>query len=227
MTAATAFWPITDAIGPDDIAGLTAALAHYEANPDRFAEPLQFQYEPGGGRVRKMRELHKVDRDTWSVLWDCARVQDFLRERADEPLTVVFCAAFLKPEGIGTRTPFHQDQALWERWMPGAFSCWFALDDAGVDNGCLSFCPGSHLHGLLEHAPPADTDHPEVVPEALAQFSQDPVPLPAGSAVAWDRFTVHGSPSNTSGSPRRGVVAVFAPTHLFDPAPPVAYAPRP
>jgi len=219
------YWLIPSAIDRSELADLTAALDRYEAAPERYADPLQFQYEPDGRRVRKMRELHLLDGETWSVLWRNGAVQHFLSRHVDEPLTLVFCAAFLKPGAIGTRTPFHQDQALWERWMPQAFSCWFALDNADVDNGCLTFCPGSHLRGVLEHAPPPDTDHPEVVPEVLEQFEREVVPLTAGSAVAWDRLTVHGSGVNTSRRPRRGVVIVFAPTRLFDQPRTTVFAP--
>lgn len=219
------FWRIPHTLDQNGVEQLTSALEHYQANPDRYSEPLHFQYEPGGKRVRKMRELHKLDFETWSILWRSEQVQGFLHRHVDEPLTLVFCAAFLKPAAIGSRTPFHQDQALWERWLPGAFSCWFALDDADPDNGCLNFCAGSHLGGVLAHKAPPDTDHPEVLPEILERFSKEPAPLRAGSAVAWDRLTVHGSEINTSGRPRRGVVIVFAPLRLVDPQTPCVYRP--
>ena len=217
-------WPVGRVLDDAGVEGLVAALERYAADASLWEAPLEFQYEPHGGGVRKMRCLAVADPDTWSRLWRNEPTQALLAARCTEPFGVVFSAAFLKPPG-GSRTPFHQDQALWSRPLPGAFSCWTALDGADDQNGCLQLCPGSHRLGALAHVTPPDTSHPEVAPEALAGLRRRHVPLPPGHAVAWDRFTVHGSGANTSGRPRRGVVVVVAPMRLLDPTVPVAYDP--
>ncbi|MCJ1244631.1 hypothetical protein MMC30_001830 [Trapelia coarctata] len=48
-----------------------------------------------------------------------------------------------QPE-IGGRVPPHQDSTFLYTDPPSAVGLWIALEDATVDNGCLSFAKGSH-----------------------------------------------------------------------------------
>lgn len=166
-----------------------------------------------------------VEPEPWSLLWLNSPVQAFLSENFDQELRVAFCAAFLKPAEIGTRTPYHQDQALWSRQLPGAVSCWVALDRADEENGCLIFCPGSQHGGEVAHEEPPGGGHPEVVSRVLDSSPKEPVPLDPGSGVIWDRYTVHGSAENHSKRPRRAVVTVFAPSSLLPEEDPLVWSP--
>ena len=49
-----------------------------------------------------------------------------------------------QPE-IGGRVNPHQDSTFLYTNPPSAVGFWIALEDATLDNGCLSFAPGSHL----------------------------------------------------------------------------------
>lgn len=48
-----------------------------------------------------------------------------------------------QPE-IGGAVPPHQDSTFLYTQSPSAVGFWIALEDATVENGCLSFAPGSH-----------------------------------------------------------------------------------
>ncbi|OAP65639.1 hypothetical protein AYL99_01611 [Fonsecaea erecta] len=48
-----------------------------------------------------------------------------------------------QPE-IGGAVPPHQDSSFLYTYRPSAVGFWIALEDATVENGCLSFAPGSH-----------------------------------------------------------------------------------
>ncbi|KAI9708179.1 MAG: hypothetical protein M1820_004133 [Bogoriella megaspora] len=48
-----------------------------------------------------------------------------------------------QPE-IGGRVPPHQDSCFLYTDPPSAVGFWYALEDADIGNGCLSFAPGSH-----------------------------------------------------------------------------------
>ena len=49
-----------------------------------------------------------------------------------------------QPE-IGGAVPSHQDSTFLYTNPPSAVGFWYALEDTTVENGCLSFVPGSHL----------------------------------------------------------------------------------
>jgi hypothetical protein len=215
---------LSNVLDESKIVALSERLDHYEDHPERFEDALQFEREDGG-QVRKMRQLHLIETDFWSALWSNAEVQQFLSKHAQEPMAVAFCAAFLKPSGLGSRVPFHQDQALWSKDLPGAFSCWVALDHADEDNGCLILGRDSHRAGVLPHEEPPGGGHPEVSADVLRRQHLEPVPLETGQAAVWDRLVVHGSRQNTSQRPRRGVVTVYAPQRLLGPEAPFAGPP--
>jgi hypothetical protein len=221
----TGIWQLRSVVGPRQRDQLLDRLEYYEEHAERYAEDLEFEREDGDGRVRKMRRLPWVDPDPWAALWRNDAVQHWLGELFDEPVGVAYCAAFLKPQAIGSRTPYHQDQALWRRTLEGAVSCWVALDDADETNGCLVFSPGSQARGELPHEEPPGGGHPEVAETVLDGLPREAYPLRAGDAVAWDRYVVHGSEENRSDRPRRAVVAVYAPAAALAEGDPRAWEP--
>jgi phytanoyl-CoA hydroxylase len=54
-----------------------------------------------------------------------------------------------QPE-IGGAVPPHQDSTFLYTDPPSAVGFWYALEDATVENGCLSFLPGSHKMSEVE-----------------------------------------------------------------------------
>lgn len=54
-----------------------------------------------------------------------------------------------QPE-IGGRVPPHQDSVFLYTNPPSAVGFWYALEDCTVENGCLSFAPGSHKRAAVK-----------------------------------------------------------------------------
>ncbi|KAH8131332.1 hypothetical protein FP744_10008940 [Trichoderma asperellum] len=54
-----------------------------------------------------------------------------------------------QPE-IGGAVPPHQDSTFLYTSAPSAVGFWYALEDATLENGCLSFLPGSHRWAPIE-----------------------------------------------------------------------------
>ena len=54
-----------------------------------------------------------------------------------------------QPE-IGGAVPPHQDSTFLYTRQPSAVGFWIALEDATVENGCLSFAPGSHRRAPIK-----------------------------------------------------------------------------
>ncbi|OAA57718.1 phytanoyl-CoA dioxygenase family protein [Cordyceps fumosorosea ARSEF 2679] len=55
-----------------------------------------------------------------------------------------------QPE-IGGAVPPHQDSTFLYTRSPSAVGFWYALEDATLENGCLSFLPGSHRWAPVSH----------------------------------------------------------------------------
>ena len=93
-------------------------------------------------------------------------------------------------------------------------TCWTALDDSTVDNGCLHYIPKSHTWGLLqkpELAGEMEGLMKFMTEEQKAEFKPVPVELKKGYATFHHPLLVHGSYENRSDMSRRAfVLNVFA-----------------
>jgi ectoine hydroxylase-related dioxygenase (phytanoyl-CoA dioxygenase family) len=120
---------------------------------------------------------------------------------------------FYKPPRHPGVVTWHQDYSYWTRAYPaGHVTCWIALDDATVDNGCVHYVPGSHRWGLLPKislTKEMDALAEFLEPDQAAAFKPEPMEVKAGSCLFHHSHTVHGSYGNRSGGPRRGVVLNF------------------
>jgi phytanoyl-CoA hydroxylase len=108
-------------------------------------------------------------------------------------------------DGLSAGVPFHQDQGvlLPEADESDILTCWVAITDADEANGCLQVFSRSDEGGLLEHCPgdsaamqgPGQVGIPA---RNLPTTHPTPLPMPAGSALFFNRLLVHGSCDNTT-----------------------------
>jgi ectoine hydroxylase-related dioxygenase (phytanoyl-CoA dioxygenase family) len=102
----------------------------------------------------------------------------------------------VKAAHAGEKFNFHQDNNYTPHKGP-SINLWCAFVDMVIENGCLYIDPKTHLKGFLEAETLSD-GHRKVI------NTQDPQPMiiKAGSCVAFDRFTVHGSGENITSEHR-------------------------
>ena len=134
-----------------------------------------------------------------------ANVQNILTSLIGSESTLSQDMALMNPPGIGTGKPWHQDDAYFKiAPLEAVCGVWIALDDVGVDNGCMNFLPGWHRRGALRHYHGSDC---EIMPERLAGAEQEvvPVPLPAGGAVFFNGVAPHMTKPNASSMHRRAL----------------------
>lgn len=117
---------------------------------------------------------------------------------------------FCKPPLDGGVVAWHQDYSYWTRTKPMAhLTCFIALDDSDLDNGCVQHVPGTHRWPLLPITGLAgDMDAIQTVlnDEQKAMFRPLPTRLKRGEAVFHHPLTIHGSYGNRSPRPRRATV---------------------
>lgn len=118
---------------------------------------------------------------------------------------------FCKPAHHGGVVAWHQDYSYWTRTQPMAhLTCWIALDDSTVENGCLRYVPGSHRWPLLPMpALAGDMDGLRAVlnEEQVKQFDNEVlVEVKAGECAFHHPLLVHGSKENRSPRSRRAAV---------------------
>jgi ectoine hydroxylase-related dioxygenase (phytanoyl-CoA dioxygenase family) len=108
---------------------------------------------------------------------------------------------------------WHQDQAYWigtdDRRTA---TCWLAVDDSTLSNGCMRFLPGSHLEPLRPHRPlhGARSASHTLVTDLRDGDVLRPAEIKRGDITVHNEGILHGSGGNTTtGSWRRAYIVAF------------------
>ena len=158
----------------------------------------------------------RVSKGFHDVLWNPRFVIAAQQLLGNKPVRFWHDQLFYKPAKKGGVVAWHQDYSYWTRTKPIAhLTCWCALDDATVENGCLQYIPGSHKWGLLPK--PVIAGELEGIRSFLSEEQKksfdhpEYAPVKAGEAIFHHPLTLHGSGENKSNQPRRAfVINVFA-----------------
>jgi len=110
---------------------------------------------------------------------------------------------------------WHQDNGYTFVEPQAYLTCWIAITDATLDNGCVTFMPGAHRDGTLMHRSTpigfecwGDTN------------TSRTVPVRAGSIVVFTSLTPHCTAANTTDDVRKAYIVQYAPDGA------VAYRPQ-
>jgi phytanoyl-CoA hydroxylase len=118
-------------------------------------------------------------------------------------------AVYKRPEKP-RRFPWHQDSGYAFVEPQHYLTCWLALTDATVHNGCPWVLPGGHRSGTLLHT--------WVDPLGLECFDGAtgavPAEAAAGGAVVFSSLTPHYTGPNTTAAVRKAYIAQYAPVGI-------------
>jgi phytanoyl-CoA hydroxylase len=111
---------------------------------------------------------------------------------------------------------WHQDNGYTFVEPQAYLTCWIAVTDATLENGCVTVMPGAHRAGTLAHrATPIGFECRGDASAARA------VPVRAGSIVVFTSLTPHFTAANTTDEVRKAYIVQYAPAGA------VAYRPQP
>lgn len=115
-------------------------------------------------------------------------------------------AVYKKPEKP-RRFPWHQDNGYNYIEPQSYLTCWIALVDATVDNGCPYVAPGVHRMGTLEHhyVEPLGWECFDSFDGAVA------APVRAGGMVVFSSLTPHLTGPNVTSDVRKAYILQYAP----------------
>jgi phytanoyl-CoA hydroxylase len=111
---------------------------------------------------------------------------------------------------------WHQDQAYWiDTDDRRTATCWLAVDDSTMENGCMQFLPGSHLEPVRPHVPQhgdRESSH-TLITELRPGDLPRAVPIRRGDITVHNEGVLHGSGGNTTvDSWRRAYIVAFRST---------------
>jgi ectoine hydroxylase-related dioxygenase (phytanoyl-CoA dioxygenase family) len=176
--------------------------------------------EPGSGggtatlakpALRKLAELAPNDEFFRSIASSPA-ILDVVRELTGGGPKIMLYSdqVFLKPAFCGSEKPLHQDNSYFKVTPNNAgITCWMALDDATVENGCMHYMPGTHKLGMINHKEIKNTPH--LTPDVDCELGKEvAVPIPSGACIFHHLLVLHSSKANHSSKSRRAWALHYA-----------------
>ncbi len=164
-------------------------------------------------RVKIQRSYEQVHEKS-AVARDFVRKPVFMeacRKLVGPDADLYYCQSVTKPAYRGRYFEWHQDSGYLVTDPLEYITCWVALTEATVENGCVWIIPGSHHWGLLEHVREDETMGK--YPGMRAIFNDEsgamPVELAAGQVVIFSSLLLHKSGPNLSPTLRRGLVPQY------------------
>ena len=153
-------------------------------------------------KIRKFLDVIEAAPAVETIATAHPKIRAILDELIGQDAILTQNMALVKPPG-GVAKPWHQDDAYFKiAPLNAVCGVWIALDDAGLDNGCMRVWPGGHHVGALRHYHGADC---EIVPDRVLPPEVVAVPLPPGGAIFFGGLLPHQTPINASDSRRRAL----------------------
>ena len=206
---------VENLVSETELAGLQERLREY-THGGRSQERLRVQVEPRvtrgelsvehpGDGIRKIDGLVESD-DRYQALGRHPNIVGVLTRILGPDIKMFRNAVLLKPPEVGSAKGMHQDSPYWPIRPMELCSCWFAIDEATVENGCMGVISGAHLDGALPHVHVTD-DY--VIPSA--HYDEDaktlaPVPGRRGTVLPLAAAACHGAQSQHQVAPRHRAI---------------------
>jgi len=207
---------VENLISEADVAGLRSRLRDY-THGERPHGGLRLQIEPRiqrgelsvdhpGDGIRKIDNLVQED-DRFRKLGLHENIRSILTRILGSDIKMFRNSLLLKPPQVGSAKGMHQDSPYWPIEPMALCSCWFPLDDATPENGCMAVIPGWHKKGALPHVHVTDdyvVDEAYYDPEAMVL-----VPMKAGSGLFFHSLLPHYTAPNRSPNWRRAIALTY------------------
>jgi len=184
----------------------------------RHIEEAAFTLElgrPEDGQMLYRPMLHLADPFLQSVCCD-RRWADIVLPIVGPDVRLYWEQSVAKPPEARTELPWHQDNGYTPLDPEQYLTCWLALDDVDLDNGCIQVLPGSHTQGTVPHHDDAEKNpyfrvgYDDADGGDRAAIS---VPVRKGSVLVFSSLIMHRSGPNTSGRNRRAWIIQYCPAH--------------
>ncbi len=166
----------------------------------------EFKVDHPGDGIRKLEGLVEED-DLFQQLGLNQVIVGITEQILGPDLKMFRNALMVKPPKVGSQKGMHQDSPYWPIEPMALCSCWFALDDATEENGCMGVLSGWHKKAPLPHTKVTDDF---LIDDKYYDFNQMVMaPVRAGGGLIFHSLTPHYTAPNRSDKPRRAIALSY------------------
>ncbi len=189
-----------------------AEMDELERHIDQFVEVDDRELQTKGARgISRPNEIsftaHLAEQDPF--IFSFVAEQEFvglMKDLIGNNVSLYWDQSVYKKPETAREFPWHQDNGYIPVEPKEYITCWLALEDATIENGCIWVLPGSHLQGLVEHK-----DTPIGKQGYMGDDKGVAVPLQKGSMVVFSSLLLHRSGPNLSDKTRKAYVIQYTP----------------
>ncbi|MEE3331626.1 MAG: phytanoyl-CoA dioxygenase family protein [Myxococcota bacterium] len=201
------FFVMEDAIPPNVVERVVAEIDPFEDQVEAFLADQQ----DGRLFINRSNEItfttHLVNRSAYlNDFVRSALFQDIAADVLGPDVRLYWDQAVYKKPDTSVSFPWHQDNGYTFIDPQQYLTCWIALSDATLDNGCPHVMPGLHKKGTLAHG---------VTELGFECLSEDVVGVPAevraGGIVVFSSLTPHRTGPNSTDGIRKSYIVQYAP----------------
>jgi len=207
---------VEDLLTTEEVAALRQRCADY-THGGRPWGALQIQVEPRvqrgelhvdhpGDGIRKIDGLVQND-DLFRGLGTHTNIVGIIAQIVGPDIKLFRNTLLLKPPRVGSQKGWHQDSPYWPIEPMELCSCWFPLDDATLENGCMVVAPGRHHDGALPHV--SVTDDFVIAEGTIHDEEMVVTPMRAGSGLFFHSLLPHFTAPNHSPNWRRAIALSY------------------
>lgn len=143
-----------------------------------------------------------------------SRILDAVAELLGPDIKYYSDQVLMKPARHGSAVNWHQDSYYWSIEPQNLVTCWLALDDATLENGCMCFIPGTHREGIIEHK---RNDQRTMKIEGVDESKIVAAPVPAGGCEFHHSLVLHATSQNQTPYRRRAIAMTYMSARNTDP----------
>ena len=202
------FFALEDAIDRHTVARVIAEIDPHEAEMEAFVRA-----QPGKRLMISEADgisftIHLVKQSQFLRAFSAAQVfADLCHDLIGPNVRLYWDQAVYKKPEYPKLFPWHQDNGYTFVEPQAYLTCWGALTDATIDNGCPWVIPGGHLRGTLKHR----ASETGFVCREDDGAEATPVPVRAGGIVVFSSLTPHRTGPNVTKDARKTYILQYAP----------------
>lgn len=188
----------------EEMDGIRTAIDHYDEESERALQVKGDSFNSIPNQINFTCNLNFMSPELQQFTAD-ERFVNLTTEILGPDIRLYWDQSVYKRPEANRDFPWHQDNGYVPTYPVHYMTCWLALEDATIENGCIWVQPETHKKGFVDHV---KTDIGYLC--YYGDVEGIPVELKKGSMVAFHSLLFHRSTPNHSQTTRKAYIMQYS-----------------